>query len=560
MDSPRGRLFMIFILACLFSDIAGSLKNEDNPSDYKASGISRRERASTQVKEILPVEVNVGGLVKIFNQQIQKLGDNVTRLDNQLRIIKANEERNLESCKAELETSRNELEEEVERSKNEGKSLEEEVERNSAAQNSLKEEIYRLKNESTSIKAENERLKMKLEATPHETGIPQGTSVLMENIGTPGASSVYGFNLPKYAFQNSSNYWSSISRLPQSIWIKLATPCQIAKLGFSSEGNMYAPRRFDIIGSSNCADPWTVLLHVADSGFTKTSRSQFKTWTVPQQNRRAFKCIGLKIETTYKCCIRYYSGDYVALKNIQMWGRDRCSSAENSLKEENYRLKNENTAIKAENERLKMKLEATSHKTGIPQGSGLTCTPLTWSFILGSCIHSYDQDGWILLQQRTVNATSNDDNIFARMKWNNYRDGFEDPGIAYWYGLQKMHEKTSSGRWKVALVFRCGGDDQCAVFNDFKIDGENEKFKLHVGAEVSRKGFPSGLTLDYNNEMAFTTSDSDNDKLGSRNCAAYSTILGGWWHKACAYYCPNCQKLNDRNPGCTHTFMVMKRI
>jgi len=139
----------------LFSDIIGSLKNEDNPSDYKASGISRRERASTQVKEILPVEVNVGGLVKIFNQQIQKLGDNVTRLHNQLQIIKGNEERNLESCKAELETSRNELEEEVER--------------NSAAQNSLKEENYRLK-------AENERLKMKLEATSHETGILQGTS------------------------------------------------------------------------------------------------------------------------------------------------------------------------------------------------------------------------------------------------------------------------------------------------------------------------------------------------------------------------------------------------
>jgi len=338
MDSPRGRLFMIFILACLFSDIAGSLKDEDNPSDYKASGISRRERASTQVKEILPVEVNVGGLVKIFNQQIQKLGDNVTRLHNQLQIIKGNEERNLESCKAELETSRNELEEEVER--------------NSAAQNSLKEENYRLK-------AENERLKMKLEATSHETGILQGTS------------------------------------------------------------------------------------------------------------------------------------------------------------------------------------------------------GLTWSFILGSCIDSSDQDGWILLQQRNVGATSNDDNIFARMKWNNYRDGFEDPGIAYWYGLQKMHEKTSSGRWKVALVYRCGGGDKCAVFNDFKIEGENEKFKLHVGAEVSRKGFQY-RTLDYHNDMAFTTSDRDNDR-DNGNCASNSHFLGGWWFKYCGYYCPNC-KYHVVNSGCTHTFMVMKRI
>ena len=83
--------------------------------------------------------MNVGVLIKTFNDQIQELGENVTHLGNQLQIIKGNEERNLESCKAELETSRNELEEEVER--------------NSAAQNSLKEEIYRLKNESTSIKA-----------------------------------------------------------------------------------------------------------------------------------------------------------------------------------------------------------------------------------------------------------------------------------------------------------------------------------------------------------------------------------------------------------------------
>jgi len=131
----------IFILACLFSDMARSLKNEENPSDFKALEILRRQKDSTQVKEILPVEVNIGGLVNSFNEQIQKLGDHVTRLDNQLQIIKGNEERHLESYKAELE-----------RSRNKSQLLEE-------AQNSFKEEIYRLKNESTAIKAENERLK-----------------------------------------------------------------------------------------------------------------------------------------------------------------------------------------------------------------------------------------------------------------------------------------------------------------------------------------------------------------------------------------------------------------
>jgi len=301
MDSPCGRLLMIFILAYLFSDFARSLKNDDNPSDSKALGISRRERDSTQVKEILPVEVNVGGLVNFFNGQIQKLGDNVTRLDNQLQIIKGNEERN----RAELKRSRNEIK-------------------------LLKEEIYRLKNESTSIKAENERLKMKLEAVPHKTGIPQGTTsrpkaiVLMQNSGTPGAtSSLDNDCLPEYAFQNAPGYsWMSKFKVPQSIWMQFAAPQRIAKLGFFCKYNsIYAPRSFDIVGSSNCgvgdsvnSPNWTVLLHVANDRFGLRPRGSdiFKTWTVPQQNRRGFRCIGLKIDTTY-------AQDEVALKNIQMW-------------------------------------------------------------------------------------------------------------------------------------------------------------------------------------------------------------------------------------------------
>jgi len=355
MDSPRGTLRSIFILACLFSDMARSLKNEENPSDFKALEILRRQKDSTQVKEILPVEVNIGGLVNSFNEQIQKLGDHVTRLDNQLQIIKGNEERHLESYKAELE-----------RSRNKSQLLEE-------AQNSFKEEIYRLKNESTAIKAENERLKMKLEATTHE--------------GT-------------------------------------------------------------------------------------TSR---------------------------------------------------------------------------------------------PKTNGLT-----WSYILGSCIDSSDQDGWILLQERNVQATSKytvdkiytyeknyTTNIFSWMKWKDYKAGFEDPDLGYWYGLQKMHEKTLSGRWKVALVYRCGENDRCAVLNDFKIDGENEKFKLHVGTKVSQKGWYGGNLEVYNN-MKFTTSDNDNDNRNF-NCATYGDVAGGWWYDGCTIndICPNCNRLDA---GCTYTFMAMKRI
>ena len=125
---------MIFNLACLFSDIARSLKNDDNPADFEAIRTLRRQKDSTKLKEILPVEVNVGVLIKTFNDQIQELGDKVPHLGNQLQIIKENEKR-----------SRNAFEAKLESCSKEGKTLEEEVDR--------------LKNENAAIKAENERLK-----------------------------------------------------------------------------------------------------------------------------------------------------------------------------------------------------------------------------------------------------------------------------------------------------------------------------------------------------------------------------------------------------------------
>ena len=142
----------------------------------------------------------------------------------------------------------------------------------------------------------------------------------MENSGTAGATSVWKSSVPKYAFQNSENrgifYHSNrVSNWPTYIWMKFAKPHRISQLGFSSRNNKYAPRRFDIVGSSNCADPWTVLHHVADSGYPNDGSGYiFKTWIVPQQNRQAFPCIGLKVETVW-----HMQYPYVLLTNIQMW-------------------------------------------------------------------------------------------------------------------------------------------------------------------------------------------------------------------------------------------------
>ena len=136
------------------------------------------------------------------------------------------------------------------------------------------------------------------------------------NSGTAGATSVYhNMNLPKYAFQNTNNYWYSQRGLPQSVWMQFPTPHQITKIGFSSIYNSYAPKSFDVVGSSNCTAPWTTLVRVDEAGFPDDWESTVGlTWKVPERNQQPFSCIGIKVETIWKM-----KTPYVMLKNIEMW-------------------------------------------------------------------------------------------------------------------------------------------------------------------------------------------------------------------------------------------------
>ena len=141
------------------------------------------------------------------------------------------------------------------------------------------------------------------------------TVIIAEN-GTPGASSYRHADYePKYAFQNWKKYWLSKKGMPQSIWMRYPTEHKVAKIGFTPEWNDMAPDWFDIVGSTNCTEPWTTLRSVKSSGFPNDFYGAgIKVWNVPERKRRSFRCIGLNIQNVL--ALNY---KYVALKNLKMW-------------------------------------------------------------------------------------------------------------------------------------------------------------------------------------------------------------------------------------------------
>jgi len=85
--------FILFLITAL-SVKAGSLANDSLPhreASLTSVDVPRQKKglvnSPTDFKVILPVEVDVSDLVSNFNVRFQALGDNVTRLGDQLRIV-----------------------------------------------------------------------------------------------------------------------------------------------------------------------------------------------------------------------------------------------------------------------------------------------------------------------------------------------------------------------------------------------------------------------------------------------------------------------------------------
>ena len=76
-----------------------------------------------------------------------------------------------------------------------------------------------------------------------------------------------------------------------------------------------APEQFDVVGSPDCAEPWTTLLRVESAGFTNNHHNgKFKSWIVPDKDRHSFNCIKMNVQN-----MPSGASKYVALKNLTLW-------------------------------------------------------------------------------------------------------------------------------------------------------------------------------------------------------------------------------------------------
>ncbi|XP_052714860.1 angiopoietin-4-like isoform X1 [Crassostrea angulata] len=144
------------------------------------------------------------------------------------------------------------------------------------------------------------------------------------------------------------------------------------------------------------------------------------------------------------------------------------------------------------------------------------------------CDMTTNNGGWTVIQRR-VNGSVD----FYR-NWTEYKNGFGFADHEYWIGNDMLHKLTSLKTQELRVdMERFNGEKAYAVYSRFSVGDETSKYKL----EVQGYSGNAGDSLDYNNNMKFSTLDQDNDGKSSGSCATKYRTAG--WFNSCFYANPN---------------------
>merc|ERR1712142_1050109 len=125
--------------------------------------------------------------------------------------------------------------------------------------------------------------------------------------------------------------------------------------------------------------------------------------------------------------------------------------------------------------------------------------------------------------------------------WSDYRTGFGSPIGNFWLGLEKLHQMTSSGKWKLKIRVKWDkdyvlsgkgwervlrADSRAGRFGeseweDFRVGSEATNYQLGIGNQLSKNNWEGDPFHSHDlNGMQFSTRDRDNDR-SSYDCASW---------------------------------------
>ncbi|XP_033645293.1 ficolin-1-like [Asterias rubens] len=140
------------------------------------------------------------------------------------------------------------------------------------------------------------------------------------------------------------------------------------------------------------------------------------------------------------------------------------------------------------------------------------------------CDMETDGGGWTVFQRRQ------DGSVDFYRDFSDYSHGFGDLNGEFWLGNTNVHQLTAQGVWELRIdLSDFESNTAFAVYESFSIANESDKYRLTV--ESYSPTSTTGDSLNYHNNLQFSTRDFDNDGLSNSNCAEQHR--GGWWYNTC---------------------------
>ncbi|KAH3750100.1 hypothetical protein DPMN_184616 [Dreissena polymorpha] len=145
------------------------------------------------------------------------------------------------------------------------------------------------------------------------------------------------------------------------------------------------------------------------------------------------------------------------------------------------------------------------------------------------CYLESTNEGWIVIQRRK------DGSVDFNRTWADYKAGFGNLSGEFWLGNHHTYQLTKDKPKQLRIDMEMfDGTKRYALYSEFKISSESEKYKLHVAGYTGDAGdclLTACADENLHNGRSFSTFDRDNDRSSGYCCACQWG--GGWWFDHC---------------------------